>query len=742
MKIFLFICLFFEGNAQNIVLNPNIDFDSTGSVSNWSFPFGKHPRNNNGNLLFTLSEAEGDDAAFHTYKHIDYLQGEFSTELSADSLYYFEAQMKRKLVYDTSNAAFYFYGTPNSTDTSHVVRLVASNNFGFLVLDKKITSNRLQDMPYLKQVVPDFNTCNLISLDGQWQKVSGYFRPKKSGSFFLLGNFYTTKHTKFSVLEDERKSFFVQTKNITIKDEREAMYFIKGIVVRSVKKNDLNDDNCINEKSENLECFFDFGRSNISAKQRRRIELFASKYQDSIRLSFRVLGYADSIGSFVENKKLSYERAENVKKYLEGLLAFKPDFYVYGVGEYSQGPTSTSQKKVVVEVVRPSSVKASEVYTAIPRTSDAETINGRTARDSLLGSLSDFPYSRIRKKLKSGYAPSSAKSTILRLSKDVDILFIGESHSMPEHRKFLMAMLPELKRQGFQSLFVETLVHDLPKEQKYLRIADGYFSREPNFGNLIRRAIELGFEVKSYDPIAEELAAAKLELERLGFFEANVTGDEGQYMEPDGTWRTLDDGFKDFTIRNYGEAVNLLAKMKGKIIVYGGVSHNEYFKCGLQTDAGYWLKELSSKSILSISQSTYYYDSLQLMKGEPVVLIKARDVVGPERYCQQKGGSYKCGDISVFHAQLSENDKKIWGGNFYLVNKPKVVLQYPVVLCVYYEDESPKDAVPVFTRIFNSRNELVTSPIVFRPTEKMQALVRDSNGLIIKVKLASKIIDK
>jgi len=71
-----------------------------------------------------------------------------------------------------------------------------------------------------------------------------------------------------------------------------------------------------------------------------------------------------------------------------------------------------------------------------------------------------------------------------------------------------------------------------------------------------------------------------------------------------------------------------------------------------------------------------------------------------------------------------------------------VVLQYPVVLCVYYEDESPKDAVPVFTRIFNSRNELVTSPIVFRPTEKMQALVRDSNGLIVKVKLATKIVDK
>lgn len=68
------------------------------------------------------------------------------------------------------------------------------------------------------------------------------------------------------------------------------------------------------------------------------------------------------------------------------------------------------------------------------------------------------------------------------------------------HRVFTESLLEGLYTQGFRYLGLETLAEDsLIHLRKWPLVEDGYYSREPQFGNLIRKALKLGFRVFGYE---------------------------------------------------------------------------------------------------------------------------------------------------------------------------------------------------------------------------------------------------
>lgn len=92
---------------------------------------------------------------------------------------------------------------------------------------------------------------------------------------------------------------------------------------------------------------------------------------------------------------------------------------------------------------------------------------------------------------------------------DHRVLIINESHHVTRHRETTRWLLAKLRPLGFSVLAAETFNHGLdgtsPVEQQpppaWPRMNDGYYSREPAFGRLVRQARALGYRLAAYEEI-------------------------------------------------------------------------------------------------------------------------------------------------------------------------------------------------------------------------------------------------
>jgi hypothetical protein len=99
------------------------------------------------------------------------------------------------------------------------------------------------------------------------------------------------------------------------------------------------------------------------------------------------------------------------------------------------------------------------------------------------------------------FAPHSARAYIVERAKKERIIIINEAHHKPLHRVFTASLLADLYRLGFRYLGAETLSHYDPglNQRTYPVQESGYYTAEPQYGNLIREALELGFTVFPYE---------------------------------------------------------------------------------------------------------------------------------------------------------------------------------------------------------------------------------------------------
>lgn len=94
----------------------------------------------------------------------------------------------------------------------------------------------------------------------------------------------------------------------------------------------------------------------------------------------------------------------------------------------------------------------------------------------------------------------SAKDYIVDQSKNEQIIIVNEAHHQPLHRVFTESLLEGLYKNGFRYLGLEALAEDsLINIRKWPMQNDGYYSKEPQFGNMIRKALKMGFFVFGYE---------------------------------------------------------------------------------------------------------------------------------------------------------------------------------------------------------------------------------------------------
>lgn len=95
---------------------------------------------------------------------------------------------------------------------------------------------------------------------------------------------------------------------------------------------------------------------------------------------------------------------------------------------------------------------------------------------------------------------------------DEKIVIFNEAHHLPRHRVFLTGLLPKLKKMGYNYIGFEgltpnyqdttrTMMDTLLRDRGYPIVSgySGYYIKEPQFGNLIRSAIQSGFRIFGYE---------------------------------------------------------------------------------------------------------------------------------------------------------------------------------------------------------------------------------------------------
>lgn len=109
---------------------------------------------------------------------------------------------------------------------------------------------------------------------------------------------------------------------------------------------------------------------------------------------------------------------------------------------------------------------------------------------------------------------TAAKPKILEESKNTSIVILNEAHHRPEHRNFVSRLLEGLYDQGYRYLALEAITNHFIDSTRmlydeelaergfpYFSPVTGTYTREPEMGKLIRKAITLGFTIVGYECI-------------------------------------------------------------------------------------------------------------------------------------------------------------------------------------------------------------------------------------------------
>jgi hypothetical protein len=105
-----------------------------------------------------------------------------------------------------------------------------------------------------------------------------------------------------------------------------------------------------------------------------------------------------------------------------------------------------------------------------------------------------------------GHDPEPALAAIVRAARQRQIVILNESHQMSRHRAFGMEVALALRKLGFKYLAMETLDArtDALAKRGYPLRHDGWYSKDPVFGDFIRQSLRAGFIPVAYEQTLEQ----------------------------------------------------------------------------------------------------------------------------------------------------------------------------------------------------------------------------------------------
>ncbi len=273
----------------------------------------------------------------------------------------------------------------------------------------------------------------------------------------------------------------------------------------------------------------------------------------------------------------------------------------------------------------------------------------------------------------------SAKEYILEKSKEEEIIILNELHHNSSHRKFARSLLKGLYDNGYRYLGLEALNDNQINDRKFATIESGYYTSEPEFGNFIKEALDLGFTLFGY--------------------EASETDN----------WDT--DKWKN---REIAQAQNIYKFMQnhtdGKYFIYCGAGHAfEGDNNGRGKSMAGVLADLTKINPLTIDQNRYsdkgenrYNQPLSklVQSNVPSILINSDETI-----FRSNSTSYET-DISIIQPIINfEKIDSSWLNDNVQIEveiPTEKTINYPALLLIYRKGELKMNGIP--TKIIELAN--------------------------------------
>ncbi len=101
------------------------------------------------------------------------------------------------------------------------------------------------------------------------------------------------------------------------------------------------------------------------------------------------------------------------------------------------------------------------------------------------------------------FEPRGAIDAIASAAEKQQVIMINEEHDTPMHRAFTTRLLPILYKKGFRYLAAETIAEADTELNKrgYPTQKTGFYTADPVYADMIRRALKLGFKIVPYEHI-------------------------------------------------------------------------------------------------------------------------------------------------------------------------------------------------------------------------------------------------
>lgn len=118
------------------------------------------------------------------------------------------------------------------------------------------------------------------------------------------------------------------------------------------------------------------------------------------------------------------------------------------------------------------------------------------------------------------YTKVNALDYIVEQAKKTQVVIINEAHHNSYHRVFTKSLLQQLYDNGYTNLGLEALgtgayLDNGLQQRKYPILETGFYTKDPQFGDMIRTALEIGYTLFAYEDMGKgngkprEIAQAK-----------------------------------------------------------------------------------------------------------------------------------------------------------------------------------------------------------------------------------------
>lgn len=208
---------------------------------------------------------------------------------------------------------------------THLEKSLQINNLGAYFSVKEI--RRTTDEILIRE--PQMNEMNIIAAPhGKWVKVSGQFIAKYEAEHILIGNFNDDEHTTTVAPNADTYNY--------------AYYYIDDVLLKKippfmpvpVKPDDLTRQTLEPGKTIPLKnIYFEFDKDELMPRSFVELNKLLKILQGNPKLSIRIVGHTDALGSDTYNQNLSQRRAQSVVQFLTENKISKSRLFARGDGE-------------------------------------------------------------------------------------------------------------------------------------------------------------------------------------------------------------------------------------------------------------------------------------------------------------------------------------------------------------------------------------------------------------------------